>query len=240
MNIIKINNSMSTNDYAMSMLSKSEVTNWTTISSDYQIKGKGRNGIWVSEPFKNIIISIIINHKIRLYNIFHLNIISSLSIKKTLDNYLDDVYIKWPNDIICNKRKICGILIENKIHKDKIGNSIIGIGLNVNQTKFPKDISYKATSIKIESQKSLKRDAIINKILLNLKNYHSMMKAGKLDQLLYLYNKYLYKVNKEIYFYNNLKRQKGILKGIDSKGNIIIDSGNIYTFNENDIKLDII
>ena len=195
MKIIKIKTPISTNDKAMELLSKKHIPKWTIISSDNQIKGKGRRGrIWESEAFKNIAISIIIEANISLDKVFYLNIISSLSIKKILDKHLGSIYIKWPNDIICNNKKICGILIENIIRDNRICNSVIGIGLNVNQTTFPNYLKNKATSMKIESQKSFKRENLIHKIAKKLKRYHKILQSNSFDELINIYNDSLYKV----------------------------------------------
>lgn len=114
------------------------------VVADYQTGGKGcGTNSWESERGKNLIFSILIHPKeISANQQFHITEIVSVAMCKTLRHVLGPSYrvtIKWPNDIYVGDRKICGILIENHLQGHTINDSIIGIGLNVNQQKFKSD-----------------------------------------------------------------------------------------------------
>ena len=151
MNIIKINECDSTNNYALSCRSTMHFRDGLVIVSDYQTSGKGQlSNKWDSENGKNVLMSVAINTDIKIENQFILNVISSLSVLDLLDELnLENSSVKWPNDILVGKRKISGILIQNKLLLDTIKSAVIGIGLNINQSNFT-TFKREATSVKNE------------------------------------------------------------------------------------------
>ncbi len=134
----------STNEYASQISFEPNIEEGFIVWTLNQTKGKGQKGnIWQSENAKNLTFSVILKpHKILPAKQFNLNMAVSLSLIDFLKSLLpeNNVFIKWPNDIYVEKKKIAGILIENQIIGNEIENSIIGIGLNVNQNKFPNEI----------------------------------------------------------------------------------------------------
>lgn len=137
--IIWIDETESTNLYLKEKLSESALDNGTIVVADYQTKGRGQQGnSWYSSKSKNLLFSLLIYpEKVLARELFILSQIASLAIKRTLNNYTDNITIKWPNDIYWNQKKIAGILIENNLEGKYIQHSIIGIGLNVNEDEFP-------------------------------------------------------------------------------------------------------
>ena len=112
------------------------------VVADYQTAGKGcGTNAWESERGKNLTFSMLIHPaELLAKEQFHITEVVSVAMCKTLQPYLQDrVEIKWPNDIYVGHRKICGILIENRLQGQEIKDCIIGIGLNVNQTVFRSD-----------------------------------------------------------------------------------------------------
>ena len=112
------------------------------VVTDYQTAGKGcGTNSWESERGKNLTFSILIHPAgLLAKEQFRITEVVSVAMCKTLQSYLDDrVEIKWPNDIYVGDKKICGILIENRLQGQEIKDCIIGIGLNVNQTVFRSD-----------------------------------------------------------------------------------------------------
>ena len=104
--------------------------------ADFQTKGKGQRGKeWQSEPGENLLCSMIVQPtSIRASEQFYLTMAVSLAIYETLiDLGIEEVQIKWPNDIYVKGKKICGILIESNLSGDRFDNVILGMGLNVNQ-----------------------------------------------------------------------------------------------------------
>lgn len=139
MPIIKLDAIDSTNDYLKKLSKETEVENYTVVMANEQTKGKGQMGAkWFSEKGKNLTMSILIkNIQLRNDIVFSLNVATALSVLNVLKkNQIPNVSIKWPNDIMSDSKKVSGILIENSLKPDGSFNSVIGIGLNVNQTNF--------------------------------------------------------------------------------------------------------
>ena len=141
MKIIELDTVDSTNNYAAKLLNEDNSINNTFIFAKEQTKGRG-TGInsWFSEYNKNILLSFIFEPKINVENCFSITDSTSLSICEYLQNRNVFAQIKYPNDICYQNKKICGILIENTILGSIVNKSIIGIGLNINQTEFPKHL----------------------------------------------------------------------------------------------------
>ena len=144
-----IHSTPSTNVLLLEMTRSEELPEGFLLYTDFQTAGKGQPGnAWESESGKNLLFSILLYpHSIQVDRQFILSEITSLTLKKVLEKYADDITIKWPNDIYWKNKKIAGILIENSLFRDRIDKCIIGIGLNVNQEKFmsnaPNPISLK-------------------------------------------------------------------------------------------------
>ena len=136
--IIHLEQTDSTNSHLRRMLSEEKLPEGSVLWADFQCSGRGQVGnTWESEAGKNLTFSLVIYPTLVLANHqFLLSQIAALSIKETLDAYVEDISVKWPNDIYWKDRKICGMLIENDLIGKYIGCSIIGIGLNVNQRVF--------------------------------------------------------------------------------------------------------
>jgi BirA family biotin operon repressor/biotin-[acetyl-CoA-carboxylase] ligase len=117
---------------------KEDLPSGSIVLADFQTAGRGQPGnSWESEAAKNLTFSVLILPSDVPANMpFVISEMVSLTMKYTLDDFLADVSVKWPNDIYVKDRKIAGILIENTIINSKISKSIIGIGINVNQTVF--------------------------------------------------------------------------------------------------------
>ena len=149
-NLIKVKTIASTNNYALELLANNEPIEGTAIMAEYQQSGKGQRGSgWLSDEGANLLVSLIFYPRfLSPNNQFYLNIIASLAVMETVNNFCRaDVKVKWPNDVYANERKIAGILIENSIRGSQIFSSVIGIGLNINQTSFPQ-FDVEATSLK--------------------------------------------------------------------------------------------
>lgn len=132
----------STNGQARRMLEQGEInkTTWIQAEDQYQGKGQGKNS-WESEPGQNVTGSLVIFPSgVLPENQFDLSIMASLAVCDMLELFLEKVQIKWPNDIYVGSKKIGGLLVEHSILGQEISNSIIGIGLNVNQESFHKDL----------------------------------------------------------------------------------------------------
>lgn len=139
MKVIKLDAIDSTNAFLKGLSSKQDLENFTVVTAECQTKGKGQMGaVWASEASKNLIMSILVKDFLSdICQIFNLNIAVSLAVIEVLETMkIPDLSIKWPNDIMSYNKKIGGILIENSIKSDGTIISVVGLGLNVNQTSF--------------------------------------------------------------------------------------------------------
>lgn len=140
--LIHVAETDSTNKYLQEIAQAEELPSGSIVLADYQTAGRGQTGnAWESEAGKNLTFSVFfrpasIPTAIPANRPFVISEMASLSLQSTLSQYIPDVTVKWPNDIYYQDRKIAGILIENTLAQGEITQSVIGIGLNVNQTEF--------------------------------------------------------------------------------------------------------
>ena len=126
----------STNNYAAKLLEAGSVSPPAVIMADEQFAGRGQRGsTWLSEPGANLTFSLLLEGKMLPTEAFGLNMQASVALCQVLEPLLPHalVQIKWPNDVLVNRKKIAGILVENHIHSGAIQQSVVGVGLNVNQ-----------------------------------------------------------------------------------------------------------
>ena len=174
--LIHLSNTQSTNDYIANMVTKNRPLSGTVVSTDFQSYGKGQFGNkWQSEAGKNLLLSVYIRPKdLKAADSFLLNIASTLAICTLLDHTVGRgiATIKWPNDILANGRKIAGILIQNSLSGQKVSDTIIGIGLNINQTQFLHDYgNFQPNSMALIKGRNLNRGHVLLDLLDNLEYY---------------------------------------------------------------------
>lgn len=161
----------STNDYLMSLISKSsEQMPKTAVLAETQTAGKGRQGRnWVSVR-GNILLSVYRPFQCKLEDLYGLSLVVGIAIARVLKaNGLTDVQLKWPNDIYWQERKMGGILIETKQNRPGTIDTIIGIGLNiVDMQDYSSKIDQKFVSLEDALQHKVYRDKLIAKLLLEL------------------------------------------------------------------------
>lgn len=178
-NIIRLKRVDSTNNYAAGLLRHTVIYDGTVVSAEFQEMGKGQRGNhWESEPGKNLLISIILEPKFLKPDCqFQLNKMVSLAICDLLESLeIKNISIKWPNDILVSGKKIAGILIENTLRSGEIIHSIIGIGLNVNQTKFNSPNT--PVSLKIITGKNFSLDAILENLCSSMEARYLKLKSN--------------------------------------------------------------
>lgn len=174
MKIIKLDAIDSTNQFLKSLSAHESCENFTVVSTESQTQGKGQRGSgWVSESGKNLTFSVLYSQKVDgITSLFTLNIMVALSVFEALKSVSNlNFVIKWPNDILAENKKIAGILIENTFKNSNEVQSVIGIGLNVNQSKF--ENLPLASSLYLLENKTFDREtllvSIINQLEFNLK-----------------------------------------------------------------------
>lgn len=195
----KIEEIPSTNDYLSELCKQDKAEEFYTVIAEKQTAGKGQRGNhWESEAGKNLTFSIVLYPTtIKANQQFHLSMITAIAVIDALTNYTDGFSIKWPNDIYWHDKKICGILIENELEGQYISQSIIGIGLNVNQASFtssaPNPISlFQIIGKEIDKEEIFRK--IIHSILGGYKSLEADFKEAS-TAITLLYKKLLYRKN---------------------------------------------
>jgi len=223
--LIYLSTCHSTNDYAAQLLSDGQPAEGTLIITPEQTAGKGQRGNkWEAEAGKNLTFSLILKPGfLSLSDQFYLNMISSLAVRDTAAEFLQtSLKVKWPNDIYLNDKKIAGILIQNSIQKNSLSATIIGIGLNVNQTVFS---DKKAFSLQNYSGKEHPVEHVLEVLLEKLEANYLQLRAGKREALAERYKNHLFRLNEKHFFRTSGKTFEGIITGVDESGRLIIRSG---------------
>jgi BirA family biotin operon repressor/biotin-[acetyl-CoA-carboxylase] ligase len=184
-----------------------------------QSAGRGQSGrSWQSESGKNIMISIVLQKNLpEIKQLFEISLFTSLSCLELFNiRTAGDMFIKWPNDIFWRDRKAGGILIENVISGNVVTHSVIGIGLNINQTEFP-DFNRKVVSLKQITGKS-HDPLVLAEELCNLIGQKLHSRSEQFTEMLEKYNNQLFRRNESIEFKYNNQRTLGIVQHVTSEG----------------------
>lgn len=212
----------STNDYAADLIKSSFVKNGATIIADHQLKGRGqRSALWTAEAGKNLTSSTIIFPDIEAGKAFYLNIIAALAVRKTLSDLGVEAKIKWPNDILVDSKKICGILVENVISGSKINSAVIGIGLNINQLQFHEGIN--ATSLALLKKQDFEILDIFDQFFGYLDFYLNLLCDSHFDLLKKHYYEHFYLINEVASFESEGEQFNAEVLGITEQGLLLLN-----------------
>ena len=223
--IVKLDATDSTNRYLKDLLASKKLEDFTVISAEKQLQGRGQMGAkWESESGKNLTVSILKNFKqFPIAKQFLLNICVSLAVFDTLKELaVPDLSIKWPNDILSGNSKICGILIENMLIGTNIQHSILGLGLNVNQQHFAglKNVS----SLKLLLGRTLNLDELLHKVLEHLKMNFIKLDKNLNSELWQTYESHLFRKDKPSTFEeSNENVFMGFIRKISPNGNLVVE-----------------
>ena len=241
MEIIKLNATNSTNTYLKNLLKEKQVKDLSCIWALSQTQGRGQQGAkWISEPGKNLTFSILKKFE-NLSSEYHflLNMEVSLAIFRALKKlYIPDLAVKWANDILSSKKKICGILIENTLHKEQISASIIGIGVNVNQVFF-NDLPNVSSLQKIMGH-PFDLEEVLLLICQELEVSLKSLSPTRFETMLDEYHTYLFRKDKPSTFeYPNGERFMGYIRGVSHNGQLQVEQEDalMSSFSLKEIKL---
>jgi BirA family biotin operon repressor/biotin-[acetyl-CoA-carboxylase] ligase len=191
-----------------------------------QYNGRGQMGnAWKSEKGKNITASIILHPRfLQAEKQFFLNMAISLAAKDFCESILDeDIKIKWPNDIYYRSEKLGGILIENAISANKIVSSIVGIGININQTVFGSDL-FNATSFCCITNKQYQIKSLVEVLSSFIEKYYFQLRQLHFNFLDKAYMEALYRYQQTSEFKKGEQLFKGEINGVTKEGKLIIHS----------------
>ena len=237
-NYIKLDSTTSTNNFAYNLLKSGKIKEGTVVTALSQSKGQGQIGVkWESEHGKNILMSIVLSPDILLKNQFHLNICISLALHDFAKKYFKkEPKIKWPNDLLVDRKKLAGILIKNIVKSFTIKDAIVGIGLNVNQIKF-KHYSLKATSMKELLEKELDIEELQKELLDCIELRYLQLKRKEFVKIREEYVAVLYGFNQWGYYEIESGKIKAKIIGIDEFGILLLEmeNGKIKSFSLKEI-----
>ena len=187
------------------------------VVADYQTAGKGcGTNSWESERGKNLTFSMLIHPTdIPASQQFRITEVVSVALCEVLEQYIGDVSIKWPNDIYMGDKKICGVLIENRLQGNVIVDSIIGIGLNVNQTEFVSDAPNPVSLCQLLGRE-VDREALLHDFL-------ETFAAVSLSETTYsAYRNKLFRMGKQAVFSDETGRFEGTIQDVETDGRLLI------------------
>lgn len=198
---IRLNEIESTNLYMKNLVRKQRPEEGSVVVADYQTGGRGQMGnSWFSSKGDNLLFSLVIYPKNVLANEqFIISRIASLAIKHTLEQFTDDIRIKWPNDLYWQDKKIAGMLIENDLRGNQIDNSIIGIGINLNQQIFPSELPNPISLRQITASETDK-EYVLNIFLHEFFLLYRELERGEISGIEDEYMLDLYRVNDYYWF----------------------------------------
>ena len=240
MKLVKLDAIDSTNDYLKDLVRKMNVENYTIVTAEHQTNGKGQRGsTWASEKGKNLIMSMLVRDFINSGTaMFDLNIVVSLAVLHVLNSLdIPKLSIKWPNDIMSHDKKIGGILIENSFKSDNSVDSIVGIGLNVNQLEF--ENLPQASSLACITRSTFDKDLVLDKIV-NAIQEHIKSWPSNGEQFQKAYTNLLFKKEEMMVFQaSDDSFFNGTIKGITAVGRLVIenDKGKLLDFDIKEVKM---
>lgn len=216
----------STNNFAKNLLQREKPTEGTLIYAHEQSSGRGQMGnTWKAEKDKNLTLSIILYPQfLDTDKQFFLNMAVSLGVKDFCESVLgEEIKIKWPNDIYHHNDKLGGVLIENTINGNRVTSSIVGIGININQEDFAKDIP-NATSFFLISNKGHQLKSLIELLSSFIEKYYLQLRQLHFNFLDKAYMEALYRYQQTFEFKKGAQTFKGEINGVTKEGKLIIHS----------------
>jgi BirA family biotin operon repressor/biotin-[acetyl-CoA-carboxylase] ligase len=237
--LIELPSCPSTNDHALSLLSKNKPKEGTVILTFNQTQGRGQVGSqWIGEAYQNIAFTCILYpHFLSPKEQISLNQAVALAAFHLVNQHTEKVVkIKWPNDIYVGDKKVAGILIQNLLSSNKFNTSIVGIGINVNQQKFPPELPL-ATSLGIEVGRPFHLKELALELCELLERAYDQLKKRSLDKIHEEYLRHLYRFH-QLGTFQSLDGSvfEGQIVGISSSGRLQVRRENDGTTEEFGIK----
>ena len=238
---IKHDSLTSTSSFLSDLLKHQSLEEGSVVIADYQDDGRGQGEhSWLSTRGKNLLMSLLLFPAFLSAKWqFHLSRVASLALCDALETLGIDTTIKWPNDILTTRGKIAGILIENSITAGTISRTIVGIGLNLNQTVFP-SFPIVASSMRLETGKNVDVDEVGELVETSMMSRYHSLKAGQIEQLEKDYLERLYKAGLPTVFEAGEESFEGFIRGVNDFGELMVEhKGEIRTFGHGAISMEV-
>lgn len=214
---------LSTNQTAK-LLAEEGAEHGLIVVAEQQAAGKGRRGrVWHSPKGSGIWMSILLRPDIEPDHASMLTIVAAMAVYDALSSRIGECAIKWPNDIIVDGRKLCGILTEMSTELNAINYVVIGIGINVNTEAFPGELEAIAASMYMVSGTRFRRSEIICDVWKHFEIYYEQfLQTGDLSGLVDSYNARLVNRGRRVYIEERQRSFDGIAEGIDKDGCLLV------------------
>lgn len=225
---------ISTNEDAHS----AEYGHFDVVWAEYQSGGRGQRGhTWHSVKGENLTFSVVLTpHFLPIVEQFLLSEVVALALVDTLKAYGIVCRIKWTNDIYAADKKIVGVLIEHSLSVERIERTIVGVGINVNQTNFPDDLP-NPTSVILECGHEVEREAMLNQFMSNLEVWYRRLEEGDKQGVMQAYREAMYHFGqRHTYAYPSGERFEAVIRDVRPSGELCLehDDGVVreYAFKE--------
>lgn len=223
-NLVFVPECHSTNTVALQLSHNPSTAEGTVVITNHQTAGRGqRESMWEAAPRLNLTFSVVLKPGfLPVKDQFLLNIIASLAVHDFLvERGLEPVSIKWPNDILVHEKKICGILIENQLQGSGFICSVVGIGLNINQTQFS---TRSPTSVKLITSSETNLQEALEAVLGYLEARYLQLRQNQLSMLKALYLRRLYWLNEKRSFSTTHCVFEGQITSVDEMGRLVVET----------------
>ena len=210
----------STNSYLLE--NQQNLGNGTVIFTEYQENGRGP---WESNKGENLTFSILLRKKYLSLNPNHINLAASLAVSYAIENLFQlKTDLKWPNDVLIKNKKVSGILLESSSKGSGLERIVIGIGVNVNQTKFYGDFKIQPTSIKFELRKEVNRERFLSEVLNGFEELLISLEESP-KKVLDEWREHCRMIGESISIDTGTEKKYGVFYDIDANGFMILKSG---------------
>jgi BirA family transcriptional regulator, biotin operon repressor / biotin---[acetyl-CoA-carboxylase] ligase len=231
--LVQLQSVDSTNSVASQFLKEGRGEEGTVILAVHQTGGRGQgNNKWISESGSNLLFSIILKPDfLPAYKQFYLSMSVAMGIRSYLSGLGIPALIKWPNDIVVNRKKLAGVLIENSILSGNLNSSVIGIGLNVNQRVFPSELP-DPTSMALEAGHPFELSGTLRELLSSMEYSIQILYQGKLGEIRTAYLNQLWLMNTVAAFRDQTGTFRGRIVDIAETGELMVRGadGNTRTY----------
>jgi len=217
----------STNEFAYARAAQGEAEG-TLVIAEQQLRGRGRKSrLWDSPFNKGLWFSLILCPQLPAARAGLVPYLAGLSVAEAIENFIGlKPEVKWPNDLLLNGKKFCGILSEVEFQNGQIKFIILGIGINVNHTKedFPEELRAQATSLRIESDLRLDRSELLAEVMLQLENNYNDMKLNGFADIIAKWKKRCPQLGQQVVIVQDDEKYQGIFEDLNDEGCLLLQT----------------
>ena len=199
----------------------------TLVIAEEQTAGKGRHGrTWLSENGKNLTFSILLKPMIPVERIGIISLFAAVAAAEAIENATGFPPVcKWPNDVLLNGKKVCGILTETVIQQNTLSSIVVGIGINVNQSIFAAELADRGTSLLLASGKTVDRLRLLSLALERMEHWYQKVSSRAFSEILNRWNCFCTMDGQTIRVDRRGRTITGIVRGFAEDGGLLIQVG---------------